>query len=246
MLTRTELLRRLKLELGPHIWNLCTDVMIDEAIHESLLLYSEFYPQLYKIRVTKDMAVSWTDEKGRTVRYGKYLLPETYPQTNEKIHYIGIFSYNIFGNDTSDAYSGRGNLMLDTLSKIALSQLPNSRSPFTLSFEQPNIISLDPSASYAFMQSIMLTMKVVKRLDQVQYTMARHFKDLFIAWVKKILYNYYKHSKGDQTVAGVEIDLLLDDYSSADEDIDKKIELFSNDYYKNPELYDNINHFNHK
>lgn len=247
MITRHRLQNLLKdIALGHHIYNLCDDHMIEAAIHESLLLYSEFYPKRISFRVTRDMAIPHTDIKGRVINVGKFALPLKWPNSDETINYIDIAGYHILGNDTSDAMSGWSNVMLETLVKQALSQLPNNRSPFTLRFEQPNIIVLDPAATYSFHQSFIVTMKIVRRLDEVQFSMHRHFEELFVAYMKKIIYNRYKHSKGTQEYAGVEIDTLIDDYSNADDEIKDKIELFKGDYYKNPELYDDILLYNHK
>lgn len=246
MMTRHRLNNRLNIELGPHIYRLCETNMIEYAINESLLLFSEFYPKRETFKITRDMAVPFRDHRGRLITVGKFALPLTWPNTNDEIKYIGIASYHILGNDTSDAYSGRGNLVLETMTKQVLSQLPNNRSPFTLSLEQPNIIVFDPISVYTFHRAFTVTMRVVRRLDQVPFTMHRHFENLFIAWVKKIIYNRYKHSKGSQEYAGMEIDTLIDDYSAADDDIEKIIDIFKKDYWKNPELYDDINLYNHK
>lgn len=249
MLTRTELLQRLRREVGPHIYELCMDRqnLVDDAIEESLLLYSEFYPELIQLLVTNDMSVPWRDAKGRIYKYGKYKIPLQFPGTREQIRYIGIHGYNIFGNDTSDTYSGRGNLFLETVSKIALSQLPGNRSPFTLRFEQPDVLILDPAATYAFRQSFTVTMKAVKRLDQVHYEMARYFKMAFIGWMKKLIYHEFKNISGDQAYGGVEIDLKIDNYESEGEELIKEVtEIFEQDFMYNPEMFDAINLYSHK
>lgn len=246
MITRQRLHHRLRIDLGPHIYNLCSDDMIEDAIRESLLLYSEFYPKRQTFRITRDMAFPHMDLKGNVINIGKFALPLKWGHSNEDIEYISIASYNIYGNDTSDALTGRSNLMLETFSKQALSMLPSNRSPFTLRFEQPNVIVLDPSANYAFHQRFIVTMNTVRRLDEVQYSMRRHFENLFISWTKKIIYNRYKHNKGSQEFAGVEIDTLIDDYSNAEDEINNIIEIFKKDYWKDVERYDDINLYNHK
>ena len=89
-------------------------------------------------------------------------------------------------------------------------------------------------------------MQAQRTLDTVPRNMKSLFLNLFVADVKIALYNRYKHEGGSQTYGGIEIDMKIDDYSSADSERKEIIDIMEKDWMLNPERFEVANLYNTK
>ena len=117
MISKSELIRKLKRSLGDKIFRLVTDEFINEILEdETLDVFSEYYPLLVNVRITKNDAVPYTDYNGKFFPYKIYRIPKQFPvaSINGTRDYVwrDIENYYICGNDASDVYSG-GNFVLN-------------------------------------------------------------------------------------------------------------------------------------
>ena len=80
MISKSELIRKLKRSLGDKIFRLVTDEFINEILEdETLDVFSEYYPQLVNVRITKNDAVPYTDYNGKFFPYKIYRIPKQFP-----------------------------------------------------------------------------------------------------------------------------------------------------------------------
>ena len=248
MISKSELRRRLKRSRGDKIFRLVTDEFINEILEdETLDVFSEYYPQLVNVRITKNDAVPYTDYNGKFFPYKIYRIPKQFPvaSINGTRDYVwrDIENYYICGNDASDVYSG-GNFVLNQYYLSARAAMPHTRSYYQITFQEPDIIVVDPPLQSH--RNFELVMQAKRTLDTVPRNMKSLFLNLFVADVKIALYNRYKHEGGSQTYGGIEIDMKIDDYSGADSERKEIIDIMEKDWMLNPERFEVANLYNTK
>lgn len=248
MISKSELVRKLKRSLGDKIFRLITDDFIDEVLEdETLDVFSEYYPQLINVRITKEDAIPYTDFNGKIYYWKVYRIPKQYPiaSVNATKDYIwrDIENYYICGNDNSDTYSG-GNFVLNQFFLSARAAMPHTRSYYQITFQEPDIIVIDPPLQTH--RNFELVMQAKRTLDTVPRNMKTLFLQLFVCDMKIALYNRYKHESGTQTYGGIEIDMKIDDFSNAESERDELIQQMEKDWFKNPERFEVANLYNVK
>lgn len=249
MVSKSELIRKLKRSLGDKIFRLAdSSGLIDEVLEdETLDVFSEYYPLLVNIRLTKEDAIPYTDYNGKYYPYMYYKIPKQFPPMGigrtRDFTWRDIENYYIAGNDNTDAYSG-GNFILNQFFLSARAAMPHTRSYYQISFEEPDIIKIDPPLQVH--RSIELVMQAKRTLDTVPRNMKTLFLELYVCDMKIALYNRFKHETGTQTYGGVEIDMKIDDFSNAESDRKELIEEMKKDWFKNPERFEVISLYNTK
>lgn len=241
MISKSELIRKLKRSLGDKLFRLAESTnMIDEVLEdETLNTYSEYYPELVSIRITNDDAIPYTDYNGKFYPFMYYRIPKVLPNSgiyrSRKYEWRDIENYHLSGNDSSDVYSG-GNFMLNQFYLTARSAMPHTRSYYQVTFQEPDILKVDPPLQIH--RNFEVVMQAKRTLDTVLNNMRTLFMQLFVYDMKIALYNRFKHEGGSQTYGGIEIDMKIDDFSNAESDRQTLIEIFDKDWYKNPERFE--------
>jgi len=248
MISKSELVRKLKRSVGDKIFRLVTNEFIDEILEdETLDVFSEYYPLLVNVRLTKNDAIPYRDYNGKLQPYMIYKIPKQYPigAINATRDYVwrDIENYYICGNDSSDAYSG-GNFLLNQFFLSARAAMPHTRSYYQLSFQEPDIITIDPPLQAH--RNFEIVMQAKRTLDTVPRNMKSLFLQLFVCDMKIAIYNRFKHETGSQTYGGIEVDMKIDDFSNAESERKEIIDIFEKDWFKNPERFEAINLYNTK
>lgn len=248
MISRSELIRKLKRSVGDQIFKLINQSLIDEVLQdETLLTFSDYYPLLVDITITKDCAIPYTSYSGINFNYMKYKLPELSDfrplAQNEIFEWRDIENYYITGNDSSDVYSG-GNFLMNQFFISARSTMPHTRSYFEVTFEEPNILILNPPQQTH--RNFTVRMQSKRTLSTVLKNMQSIFMNLFVADMKIALYNKYQHETGNQIYGGIEIETKIENFADAVGDREKIIDIFEGDWMKNPERFEVINLYNNK
>lgn len=249
MISKSELIRKLKRSLGDKIFRLAdSDGLIEEVLEdETLDVFSEYYPELVNVRITKDDAIPYTDFNGKYYPYMYYKIPNQIPVNGingaRKYVWRDIENYYICGNDNSDIYSG-GNWVLNQFYLSARATMPHTRSYYQITFNEPDILKIDPPLQVH--RNFEVVMQAKRALDTVPRNMKSLFLNLYVCDMKIALYNRFKHETGTQTYGGVEVDMKIDDFSNAESDRQAIIEIMEKDWFKNPERFEAANLYNVK
>lgn len=242
MISKSELIRKLKRELGSNLFRLVTEEKIYEILHdETLMTYSEFYPKLVRITITRDQAVPFQDYNGKVWNNMYYKIPNNPTPTGEfepeQFEWRDLENYYIAGNDSSDVYSG-GNFMLNQFFLSASASMPHTRSYFIVSFEEPDTLIIDPPQQTH--RNFTVVMQANRTLKTIPRNMQRTVQNLFVCDMKLYLYNEYQHDEGSQVYGGIEIQTKIDTFKEAESERDSIIQEMEKDWFKNPERFEVI------
>jgi hypothetical protein len=242
MISKSELYRKIKRDIGDQLFRLISESFIEETLHdESLRVFSDYYPKLVSITIHKDDAIPYQDYTGRTFNYMRYRLPNItqptsyYGMESEQYEWRDIENYYITGNDTSDIYSG-GNFLLNQYFLSARAAMPHTRSYYQIQFEEPDILIIDPPQQQH--RNFTVVMQANRTLKTIPRNMQTLFLQLVVCDIEIALLHKFKHETGNQTYGGIEIDTKLDDFSDAKSDREKLIDIFEHDWMKNPERFE--------
>ena len=241
MISKSELMRALKRELGTATFRLVTEQMVDEVLHdETLMTFSEFYPLLIDVQVTRDMAIPFQSYSGKLSNYRYYKLSKEKPtgQTMgvREYEWRDIENFYILGNDTGDCYTG-GNFVLNQFFMSGRAAMPHTRSYYELKFMEPDIIEVSPPMTVH--RNFVVKMQANRTLADIPRNMQRPFTRLFICDMCIMLYHEYAHDEGSQTYGGVEIDTRLGDLKDYQSERETLInDVFEKDWFKNPERFE--------
>lgn len=242
MVSRSELIRELRREISPHILRLLSEEFINEVLEDSVLPnFSDWYPLLCDIRITKENALPYRDYNGKIINFCSYRIPELFDMpgvdTRERFRWRDIEDYQIIGNDQSDIYSG-GNFMMNHLFLSATANIPHTRSYFIINFREPDLLVVDPPMQYH--RNFVVTMQADRSLSTIPRNMRKLFFAYFVAKVKYATYVRFKYEAGTQTYAGIEVETQIDELKDAQQDIKELEEIFEADYKLNPERFQTI------
>ena len=120
----------------------------------------------------------------------------------------------------------------------ARSAMPHSRTYYMVSFQEPDLLIVDPPQQIH--RDFSVTMQADRTLKTIPRNMERFFEDYFIAQMKFAIFQDLKYEDGTQTYAGVEIDTKISDFSNANSEIQEIEDMFEKDYYKNPQRFQTI------
>ena len=241
MISKSELCRKYKRELGDQIFHLISESFIEEVLHdESLRVFSDYYPQLVSILIRAQDAIPYRDYNGKVYNYRMYKIPQapTFGQmSTSQFEWRDIENYYICGNDTSDIYSG-GNFMLNQFFLSARSDMPHTRSYYTITFTEPDTLIVDPPQVQH--RNFTVIMQANRTLSTIPRNMQELFMQLAVADLKIAIYNKYKHETGNQVYGGVEIETKIEDFADAKSDRLEILKTYESDFYKNPERFEAI------
>lgn len=237
MISKSKLLTNLRIEIGPKLFDLLSNDFINEILYYRVLpRFSDWYPLLCKIRLTKDEAIPYQTYDGRVINYGAYRIPKQFDvpwiDSSEEFVWRDIEDYFIGTNDISDAYTG-GNFILNNFFLQARSAMPHTRSYNEVSFQEPDLLLVEPPLQVH--RNFVVVMQADRTLRTIPKNMETPFERYFIANMKFAIYHDRKYDAGTQTYAGIEIDTKIDDLSNAESEIEKLEEEFEKDYKLSPE-----------
>jgi len=239
MISRSELIRKLKREMSPAQFALLSEDFINEILYdEALKRFSNWYWMLCDIRITEKDAIPYQDYTGRVYNFSTYRIPSSFNvpgiDSSEKFTWIDIEDYQIGGNDTTDVLTG-GNFLLNSMFLNAKSSFPHNRSYYTVTFREPNLLIVNPPQQIH--RNFNVTMKAYRTLSTLPRNMEMYFQQYFVALVKYYLYIRKQHDSGSQVFGGIEIDTKLDDFKDSESVIKEIEDIFEKDYYRNPETF---------
>lgn len=239
MISRSELIRKLIREISPQVFRLCSEAFINEVLYDEVLPnFSDWYPLLCDIKITKDDAIPYKDYNGRIYNFGSYRIPEQFDMpgldSREKFRWRDIEDYQIATNDNSDVYTG-GNFMMNHLFLSSRAQVPHTRSYYIINFREPNMLVVEPPMQVH--RNFVVTMQADRTLSTIPRNMRTWFFKYFVAKMKYAIYVKYKYEEGSQTYAGIDIETKIEDFKDAESEIKEIEEEFDKDYMKNPERF---------
>lgn len=242
MISKTKLLENLRIEIGSKLFDLLSNEFIDKILYLRVLpRFSDWYPLLCKIKITKDCAIPYRDYNGRITNFGSYRIPKQFDvpwiDINEEFRWRDLEDYSIGGNDLSDVYTG-GNFILNNFFLNSRSVTPHTRSYFIIEYQEPDLLLVEPSLQVH--RDFTVTMQADRTLRTIPRNMETPFERYFIAQVKYAMFQDRKYESGSQTFAGIEVDTKIDDLADAKSDIESLEEEFEGDFYKNPERFKTI------
>ena len=242
MISKTKLLENLRIDLGSRLFELLSLDFINKILYMRVLpRFSDFYPLLCMIRITKREAVPFRTWNGQVLNYGYYRIPKRFDvpwlDVDEVFNWRDIEDYSVGTNDYADVYTG-GNFLLNSFFLSARSRMPHTRSYYNIDFEEPDLLVVNPpQASHRDFSVVMQADRTLKTIPRNMETL---FERYFIACIKHAMYNERKYEGGSQTYAGIEIDTKIDDLSNAESEVKELEEAFERDFYKNPERFNVI------
>ena len=242
MISRSQLMGKLRRELSPPVFKILPESFINEILHdEALKRFSDWYPLLCDIRITADNAIPYRDYSGRIFNYSTYKIPHSFSvpgiDTKEEFVWRDLEDYQIGGNDQTDVLSG-GNFLLNSMFLSARSSMPHTRSYYIIRFQEPDLLIVNPPMQVH--RNFNVTMQADRTLHTIPRNLERYFQDYFIALMKYYTFNRLKYESGTQVFAGVEIDTKIAEFESAKSDIERLEADFEKDYYKSAQRFDVI------
>ena len=235
MLHETTVLKYLEMYLGQRYMLESQEWYLEIINEQTLPIFSVFYPNyIRRILITeKDGIVSYNPTTRQNGIY-KYKIPNF----DSSIEFLDIDNFYHPYNDRSSSMISPmvgGNFISSVLAGKVLSTVPHVNSLYTVTFEPPDIVVVDP-VPYKH-HDFTIDMKVVRKLNQILPTYRDDFLKLALLDVKIALYNKYLNARTSGDFGGISIDPHLDDFSSAESDRDSLLDIFRQDSYKQ---YNNI------
>lgn len=234
-LTESFLLNECRKAISPQIYDSFDDEFFTDILYnKSLVEYSSYFPEWIKnCTITEQFAINRIDPfTGTTNRCSLYQIPNHDPMNTV---YIGIDGFRHPLNETMD-YMGIGyGGIAEALVYKTMTSYNQTRTKVNASFESPNFIHLDPAPDehHDFVVDIKTRTKISKIPDGLMWL----FKDLFISDVKIDIYNISPNLRENANLGGIEIDSRIGEFSNAIDRKNEILELFSNNYYKEPENF---------
>jgi hypothetical protein len=241
MIDETMLLRRLQRKLGSQIYSAFNpEWFMDICNEESLITFSTYYPFLIKnIIVTIDYAIpSIQVQTGQQAQCAVYSIPKDNPDDM----YLGIeWSYFPGNHNEGSSFSGLNPMLTDALYQKVRSYLPIPPIRYMAYFEPPNLCKVQPIPTVH--QDFVLTMQRVRYLTEIPMGLREYFLKLFELDVKNSIFNEIKNARNTGVYNGIEVTTYIDEYSTAESERQEILDVFENDYYKNPERFETMMQF---
>lgn len=230
MVSETMLFRHLQRQLGSDIFkSLTIEYYRDILVDESLLTFSLYYPHMIQnISITKKDAIPSIHPQTNKEAIYKYKIPIVDPDSP----YIGIEMFYHPANHLQGNLTGLNPVMTDMMYGKIASYLPTAVIRFTLTFEAPDILVIDPIQTQH--QDFSVTMQRVKKLHEIPMYYIELFKNLFVADVKIAIYNELRNARDTTVFGGIEVNTYISEFSDAVSTREGIIEKMQADYYKDP------------
>lgn len=240
MITESDLIRYIKIFLGQRFSIESQQWYLDVINTLSLPTFSRYYPKYVRnILITeKDAILSYNPTTRQHSKF-KYKIPNH----GEDVIYLDVDNFYHPYNDRSSSMSGifpGGNFVSMLATSKVLSALPHVNSLYTVFFESPDILIVHPIPHSHV--NFTVDMKCVRPLNQIMPMYRDDFYKLCLLDIKIALYNKYINLRSSGNFGGMELNPMLDDFSSAESDRESLLEKFKAD---SPKQYNNmISYFN--
>lgn len=233
-MNETLLLRRLQRRIGSKLYN-CVDeqFFMDVLNEETLETFSSYYPKLVRgIRITAADAIPTYDPQTGVTEYHRYVIPKLNPDSDE---YIGIEQFLFPGQGFEQTMTGFNQPLVDAaFAKIrSLEPIPPIR--YTCTFEEPNFCLISPYRRNHVDFTLVMQRKI--KLSEIPNGLEEYFLRLFTFDCKLALYNEFPAARESGVINGIEVNTTLSDFSNAAADREALLDIFEEDYYKNPDRF---------
>lgn len=237
MINETSMLRYLQVFLGARFMLESKEYYLDIIQDITLPTFSLFYPNYIRgILITEKDAIRSYNPTTRKTGIFKYKIPNF----DQKVEILDIADFYHPFNDRSSSlltylpYTA-GNMVSSLAATKVLSAVPHVNSVYTVTFEPPDIVVIQPVPDRHV--DFTIDIKVVRQLNQIMPTYRDDFMKLALLDVKIALYNKYINARNSGSYGGIEIESGLDEFSDAQGDRESLLDIFREDCYKH---YNNI------
>lgn len=241
MLHPTSVLRYIKLYLGQRFDIVDKDFYLDVIEELSLPTFSKYYPRrISGINITESCAIREYNPTVKLSLITKYKIPNY----GEDVEYLDIANYYHPHNDRSSNLVtpyGNGSYFGAIAATRVMSAIPHSDTPFGIGFEPPDFIIMDPPILQHY--DFTVDMKCVNKLYQILPTYKDEFMKLALLDIKMALYNKFINLRSSGTYGGIELNPMLDDFSSAESDREELLRHFRED---SPKFIPNLKDYFHR
>jgi hypothetical protein len=232
----TMLLRKLQRRIGSKLFQaISVDFFVDVLNEETIDTFSSYYPKLIKgIKITRACAIPAYDPANNIQQFHRYKIP----RYSQDIEYIGIERAIMQDQGFSGSYSGLSSIFAEAAFSKVHSLMPASPVSYTTTFEAPDFCIVTPyRQNHA---DFVLIMQRKIRLTEIPMGLQEYFTRLFALDCKLAIYNEFPAARDSGTINGVEVNTSISDFNNALSDRESLLDVFENDYYKNPERFDSM------
>jgi hypothetical protein len=232
----TMLLRKLQRRIGSKIFqSVNIEFFIDILNEETLDTFSSYYPKLVKgIKITREHAIPTYDPQNHLQQYHRYKIPKYSPD----IEYIGIERTIFQDQGYGDALIGFNSIMADAVFSKVSSLMPYPVISYTAAFEAPDFCLVSPYRSGHSDFALIMQRKI--KLAEIPMGLQEYFMRLYTLDCKLAIYNEFPAARDSGTINGVEVNTSISDFNNAQADRESLLDIFEEDYYKNPERFDTL------
>jgi hypothetical protein len=228
------LLRKLQRRIGSKLYqSVNTDFFIDILNEETLDTFSSYYPKLVKgIKITKACAIPTYDPVNHLQQFHRYIIPKY----TSDIEYVGIERAIFQDQGYGSSFNGLNSIFADAIFAKVSSLMPYPVISYTTTFEAPEFCLVSPYRTNH--TDFVLIMQRKIRLSEIPMGIQEYFVRLFTLDCKIAIYNEFPAARDSGTINGVEVNTNISDFNSATSDRESLLDIFEEDYYKNPERFD--------
>lgn len=106
---------------------------------------------------------------------------------------------------------------------------------YTCTFEEPNFCLISPYRRNHVDFTLVMQRKI--KLSEIPNGLEEYFLRLFTLDCKLALYNEFPAARESGVINGIEVNTTLSDFSNAAADREALLDIFEDDYYKNPDRF---------
>lgn len=233
----TYLFRELRKAISPIIYDAFDEDDFYEEIlyNKTLIEYSIYFPYwIREVEIKKHMAIKQIDPiTGHVNEYAMYRIPNYDPQN---IMFLDVDNIVHPYNDYTDVMGfGLGSVAESAVYKT-VTTYNQTRTMVKENFRSPDLVYLTPTLDHHV--DFAIDVKCRALLSSIPSGLWYYFVKLFICDVKIDIYNSNPNLRdGNINLGGIEINSRIDSFADAVNEKNEILELFNNNYYKEPETY---------
>jgi hypothetical protein len=233
-LNETILLRKLQRRIGSKLYqSVNTQFFIDVLEEETIDTFSSYYPKLVKgIKITRECAIPTYDSANNLQQFHRYRIPKY----SNDIEYVGIERAIFQDQGYGNVLAGFNSLLADAAFNKMRSLMPYPVISYTATFEAPDFCLVSPYRSGHSDFALIMQRKI--KLAEIPLGLQEYFTRLFTFDCKLAIYNEFPAARDSGTINGVEVNTSISDFSNAESSRETLLDIFEEDYYKNPERFD--------
>lgn len=209
------------------------EILYMYTLPEFSIYYPSYVPNVF---IKKEYAIPEIMESGngRKVKvYRRYRIPKP-----DSIEYISIASWSGYGSEITGTSGNANGFFGETLGAQLINQLYLPKNNFIIKFEPPNFAIVSPHGYHPI--QFVLKLKRVAYLHEILLPYHKWVRELFLADVKNYLYNKYNRLAQGGVYNGLEITLDMGKYEDGKEMKNTIIEQMEEDWYKDPNIYEEL------